>query len=78
LTDGDVIRLSTRRGSATFTVKITSDIREDTIFVPFHWGGAQAINCLTNPALDPFSRMPEFKVCAVRVERLTAPEEDEQ
>ncbi len=34
--------------------------------MPFHWEGA---NRLTNPALDPVSRMPEFKVCAVRVER---------
>lgn len=40
----------------------------DTLFVPFHWGGRQAANRLTNPALDPVSRMPEFKVCATRIE----------
>ena len=51
----------TRRGAADFTVKITRNIREDTIFAPFHWGGMQAVNRLTNPALDPTSRMPEFK-----------------
>ncbi len=68
LSDGGTVRLTTRRGSATFTARVTTTMREDTIFVPFHWGGTQAINCLTNPALDPTSRMPEFKVCAVRIE----------
>ncbi|HET8844099.1 MAG TPA: molybdopterin oxidoreductase family protein, partial [Ktedonobacteraceae bacterium] len=76
LTDGDVVRLTTRRGSATFTINTTPDIREDTIFVPFHWGGKQAINRLTNPALDPLSRMPEFKICAVRIEVVAATEKD--
>ena len=37
--------------------------------MPFHWAGEGRANTLTNPALDPTSRMPEFKVCAVRVER---------
>ncbi|MBO0790366.1 MAG: molybdopterin oxidoreductase family protein [Ktedonobacteraceae bacterium] len=76
LTDGDHIKLTTRRGSATFKVKITRTIREDTLFVPFHWGGDQSVNRLTNPALDPISRMPEFKVCAVRIEAVEALEED--
>ncbi len=70
LADGDSAKLTTRRGSAVFTVKITATIREDTIFVPFHWGGKQSINRLTNPALDPVSRMPEFKICAVRIKRV--------
>ena len=61
--------LRTRRGTALFKVKVTPTIREDTIFVPFHWGGDQSVNRLTNPALDPTSRMPELKVCAVRIER---------
>jgi assimilatory nitrate reductase catalytic subunit len=72
LEDGDTARLTTRRGEARFTVRITPDTRPDTVFVPFHWGGEQSINRLTNPALDPISRMPEFKVCAVRVERAAA------
>jgi assimilatory nitrate reductase catalytic subunit len=67
--DGETINLVTRRGGATFKVKVTPNIREDTVFVPFHWGGEQSVNRLTNAALDPISRMPEFKVCAVRVER---------
>jgi assimilatory nitrate reductase catalytic subunit len=45
---------------------VTPTIREDTVFVPFHWGDAQSINRLTNAAVDPTSGMPEFKVCAVR------------
>jgi len=69
LAHGDMAKLTTRRGVALFTVKVTTTIREDTIFVPFHWGGRQSVNRLTNPALDPTSRMPEFKVCAVRIER---------
>ena len=61
--------LTTRRGSATFVVKTTTSIREDTVFVPFHWAGEQSANRLTNAALDPTSKMPEFKVCATRIER---------
>ena len=67
---GDRVALKTRRGTAIFTIKTTTTIREDTVFVPFHWGGEQAANNLTNAALDPTSKMPEFKVCATRVERL--------
>jgi assimilatory nitrate reductase catalytic subunit len=69
LRDGETVNLVTRRGVATFKVKVTPNIREDTIFVPFHWGDEQSVNRLTNAALDPISRMPEFKVCAVRVEK---------
>jgi assimilatory nitrate reductase catalytic subunit len=62
------VTLTTRRGAGCFKVKLTTSAREDTVFVPFHWGGAQSINRLTHAALDPVSRMPEFKVCAVRGE----------
>jgi assimilatory nitrate reductase catalytic subunit len=68
IVNGAVVWLQTRRDAAQFKVKITPTIREDTVFVPFHWGGAQAVNRLTNAALDPTSRMPEFKVCAVRIQ----------
>jgi assimilatory nitrate reductase catalytic subunit len=64
---GDAVRLRTRRGEASFRVKVTCDVRPDTVFVPFHWAGIQSANRLTNPALDPVSRMPEFKVCAAQV-----------
>lgn len=67
IVDGDRVWLQTRRDAVLLSVKLTPSIRKDTVFVPFHWGGKQAINRLTNPALDPTSRMPEFKVCAVRI-----------
>lgn len=65
--DGESVRVESRRGAAEFNVHLSADIRPDTVFAPFHWGGKSAANLLTNPALDPVSRMPEFKVCAVRV-----------
>jgi assimilatory nitrate reductase catalytic subunit len=68
---GQQIRVTTRRGSATFRLKVTPTIREDTLFVPFHWSGDRSANRLTNAALDPISRMPEFKVCAARVSART-------
>jgi len=68
IADGVLLSLVTRRGRAIARARITRDIRDDTVFVPFHWGGMGSINRLTNPALDPTSRMPEFKVCAVRLE----------
>ncbi|HEY3493153.1 MAG TPA: molybdopterin oxidoreductase family protein [Polyangiaceae bacterium] len=58
--------VESRRGSVRFLVAVSADIRPDTLFAPFHWGGKQAANLLTLAALDPSSRMPEFKVCAVR------------
>jgi assimilatory nitrate reductase catalytic subunit len=67
---GDLVRLRTRRGSATFRAKLTDRIRPDTVFTPFHWGGAASANALTNPALDPSSRMPAFKVCAVALSKV--------
>ncbi|WP_026416559.1 molybdopterin oxidoreductase family protein [Actinomadura oligospora] len=66
--DGTDVRVSSRRGTATVRARLTGDIRDDTVFVPFHWAGEGSVNLLTNPALDPVSRMPEFKVCAVRLE----------
>jgi len=67
--EGDRVSLITRRGAASMTARLTTSIRMDTVFVPFHFGGIGCANLLTNPALDPISRMPEFKVCAVRIEK---------
>jgi assimilatory nitrate reductase catalytic subunit len=64
--DGHGLWIESRRGRVRFSVAVSPDIRADTLFAPFHWGGRQAANVLTIPALDPTSRMPEFKVCAVR------------
>jgi assimilatory nitrate reductase catalytic subunit len=73
---GELVRLRTRRGSAVMAARIVSGIRSDTVFAPFHWGGEGNVNLLTNPALDPYSRMPEFKVCAVALDRadITTPD----
>ncbi|MGH9097488.1 MAG: molybdopterin oxidoreductase family protein, partial [Acidimicrobiales bacterium] len=65
--DEVTVLVESRRGSVTFKAHISTDIRPDTVFAPFHWGGAKAANVLTNGALDPDSKMPEFKICAVRV-----------
>jgi assimilatory nitrate reductase catalytic subunit len=70
LDEGDRVRVTSRRGSAEGLVRITESIRQDTVFMPFHWGGVSSVNLVTNDALDPISRMPEFKVCAVRLERV--------
>jgi len=66
--DGDLLRVVSRRGEAVAPARITDTIRADTVFMPFHWGDASCANLLTHDALDPTSRMPEFKVCAVRLE----------
>ena len=66
--DGGRVTLTTRRGAGTFLLRLTPAIREDTVFIPFHWGGEQSANRLTSAALDPTSEMPEFKVCAVRAD----------
>ena len=61
--DGEPVVVTTRRGELKAPARVVDTIRPDTVFVPFHWVGA---NRLTNDALDPASRMPEFKVCAAR------------
>ena len=73
LADGGEAYVVSRRGRARFSVEVTGDVRPDTVFAPFHWGGPQSANAVTNPALDPASRMPEFKVCAVRLEPVPEP-----
>ncbi|MFD9118002.1 molybdopterin oxidoreductase family protein [Streptomyces bottropensis] len=66
--EGAPLAVVSRRGRAVAPARITTAIRPDTVFMPFHWPGEGRANTLTNPALDPTSRMPEFKTCAVRVE----------
>jgi assimilatory nitrate reductase catalytic subunit len=72
----DVLELATRRGRARFHAQVTDAIRPDVVFAPFHWGGGSSANALTDAdALDPVSKMPAFKVCAVAVTRVGGPEE---
>jgi len=67
--DGDLVTVTSRRGTITLPAHVVNTIRPDTIFIPYHWPGAKAANQLTNRAVDPLSKMPEFKIAAVRVER---------
>ncbi|MDX3848608.1 molybdopterin oxidoreductase family protein [Streptomyces europaeiscabiei] len=67
LADGQLADVASAYGTARVRVRLTSTVRRDTVFVPFHYPGAARANLLTGDALDPRSRMPEFKVSAVRV-----------
>lgn len=67
--EGDRVRVSTRRGDIEVPAQIVKSIRPDTVFIPYHWPGKKAANRITNRALDPISKIPEFKVCACKVER---------
>jgi assimilatory nitrate reductase catalytic subunit len=70
IADGDLVRVRTRRGFIEVPAQIVRTIRPDTVFVPYHWPGQKSANLLTNRALDPISKIPEYKVCACRVERV--------
>jgi formate dehydrogenase major subunit len=66
---GDFIRLETRRGAIEVKVRSDRDVPENMVFMPFCYAEAAA-NLLTNPALDPYGKIPEFKFCAARVEKI--------
>ncbi|MDL5045352.1 molybdopterin oxidoreductase family protein [Oscillatoria amoena NRMC-F 0135] len=68
--DRQLVRVVTRRGDAEFPAQLVETIREDTVFVPYHWPGRKSVNQLTSGHLDPVSKIPEFKVCACRLEPL--------
>src|SRR5205814_3575501 len=70
--DRDLVKVSSRRGEITLPALVVKSIRPDTVFIPYHWPGKKAANLLTNRALDPISKIPEFKVCACRVEKVDA------
>ena len=68
--DGDWLRVRSRRGELQAKALITEKMNPGEIFVPFVKLKEHAANFLTNSALDPNSRIPEYKVCAVRMEKL--------
>jgi formate dehydrogenase major subunit len=68
LSSGDMITVSSRRGQISAKAKISSMAVDGTVFIPFHYAES-AVNRLTNAALDPVSKIPEFKVCAVKLEK---------
>ncbi|MGW3995119.1 molybdopterin oxidoreductase family protein [Amycolatopsis sp. NPDC004772] len=65
LEEGDRALIRSRRGETVARVRFAQSLKPDLVFLPFHFPGEQRANLVTNPALDPVSRMPEFKVCAV-------------
>jgi len=65
------VRVASRRGEIELGVRVTKRIRPGVVFIPFHFAEAAA-NALTNAALDPTAKIPEYKVCAVKVERVEA------
>ena len=67
IADRDLVRVETRRGAAEFPAQLVTTIREDTVFVPYHWPGRKSANLLTSGLLDPVSKIPEFKVSACRL-----------
>ena len=70
--DGDRVRVSSRRGHLDLAAHVVATIRPDTVFIPYHWPGERSVNRLTLRAYDPIAGIPEFKVAAVRIERLPA------
>ncbi len=70
IADGDPVRVVSRRGALELPATVARTIRPDTVFIPYHWPGEQAANQLTIRAYDPVAGIPEFKVCAVRVEKI--------
>jgi formate dehydrogenase major subunit len=67
LEPGDAVRVTTRRGAITINLRADNNVPQGVIYVPFAYVEAAA-NLLTNPSLDPFGKIPEFKFCAARVE----------
>jgi predicted molibdopterin-dependent oxidoreductase YjgC len=73
VTDGQKVKVSSRRGSIEIAVRVSQRPLKGVVFIPFHFKEAAA-NALTNTALDPICKIPELKVCAVRIEKSAAPE----
>jgi assimilatory nitrate reductase catalytic subunit len=67
IADGQWMTVESRRGKITLRAQLVRTIRPDTVFVPYHWAGPKSINQLTISAQDPISKIPEYKVCAVRI-----------
>ncbi|HEV8266299.1 MAG TPA: formate dehydrogenase subunit alpha [Gemmatimonadales bacterium] len=70
--EGELVRLTSRRNSMVTACRVSDRVARGQVFVPFHFREAAA-NLLTNPILDPYAKMAELKVCAVRVEAVRAP-----
>jgi assimilatory nitrate reductase catalytic subunit len=67
IADGDWVTVESRRGSLTIRCQVVTTIRPDVVFVPYHWPGDRSVNLVTIASQDPVSKIPEYKVCAVRL-----------
>jgi predicted molibdopterin-dependent oxidoreductase YjgC len=67
--DKEMVKAVSRRGDITIGARVTKDIKKGVVFMPFHYAECAA-NVLTNNALDPVASIPEFKACAVRIEKI--------
>ena len=68
LRQGEQVSVASRRGEIGVRVQITPRLKKGTVFIPFHYVESN-VNKLTNPAMDPIAKIPEYKVCAVKVEK---------
>jgi formate dehydrogenase alpha subunit len=66
--EGDAVRVSSRRGAIVLRARVTEKASRGIVFIPFHFAEAAA-NMLTNDAVDPQAKIPEYKICAVKIER---------
>jgi formate dehydrogenase major subunit len=69
IVDNELVKAISRRGEIKVPARVTSEIKRNVMFMPFHYAECAA-NLLTNNALDPLAKIPEFKVCAIRVEKI--------
>jgi formate dehydrogenase major subunit len=69
ITDGEIVRVESRRGFVSTKVKLTHSVSKKVVFMPFHFLESRA-NVLTNPAFDPIAKIPEYKVCAVKIQKM--------
>jgi anaerobic selenocysteine-containing dehydrogenase len=71
ISDGEMVQVSSTRGQVTITAKISSRLMQGVVFMPFHWGDlyapGNAANLITNDVVDPVSKEPEYKACAVAI-----------
>jgi assimilatory nitrate reductase catalytic subunit len=71
--DGDFVSVESRRGQVVLRAQVVRTIRPDTVFVPYHWPHDRSANNCTIRAIDPVSNIPEYKICAVRVRKVSRP-----
>jgi anaerobic selenocysteine-containing dehydrogenase len=77
LETGEMVKITSRRGSVKVSVQTNTQLIPGVVAMDFHFAESP-VNALTNPAHDPISKIPEYKVCAVRIEKLAAGEKTRQ